>query len=376
MGKSDKTMTKKVLVIPGRITGGVGAVVMNLYRNIDRNLVAYDFCVPESDPGVYKDEIINSGGHIFSIPLIKKGPFRFVKTLVKIMKENGPYDAVHIHSVHMGALALLAAKKASIKKRIYHVHNTQNAAFDNLIGHAILEQFLRLIINLYSTDRLACGAEAGRFVYGSHKDFVVINNAIDITRFFPMSKYEQDRIKNEFELDDKKIIIGNVARFNLEKNQAFFVELAIEDREDNLFFLMVGDGELRPEIENKARDNGVSHKFLFLGNQDNVERLYNVMDVFCLPSFFEGLPVTAIEAQACGIPCIVSDRITEEADMKIGLYKRLSLNTDKAQWIESLINSAKLKINDKELIREALVKNRYEIQSIIEKIYSVYGVNI
>lgn len=365
---------KRVLVIPGRITGGVGAVVMNLFRNIDRSLVAFDFCVSESDPGTYKDEIIDAGGRVFSVPLIKKvGPTRFIKEMSKVMRDNGPYDAVHIHSVHMGALALLAAKKAGIKKRIYHVHNTQDAALQGKPFYLYIEKVLNKVILKNATVRLACGFAAGKYIYGNNT-FLVINNAIDLERFRPFPAPICDDTKRSLNIAGDKIIIGNVARFNPEKNQQFFLEFAEADKKgrNKILVLLIGDGDMKAKIEAEVNKRSLEDKIVFLGSRADVEYLYNIMDVFCLPSIFEGLPVTALEAQACGIPCLLSSSITDEADLNVSSYIQLPLSEAAEKWVKTAYDIVKTRNYDDNRIRAIISGRRYEISSICKEMEQIY----
>lgn len=365
----------RIMFFPGHISGGVGVVVMNIFRNINKEKFEIDFCVPESDKGEYDEEIENSGSHVYRIPQIKAvGPFRFIRTVKEILVKNGPYDAVHVHSVHMGALAIIAAKRAGISKRIYHVHNTQDAALDHLPLHSLIEKGLKSRILKNSTVYLACGQEAGKYIYGKHS-FTVINNAVDTKRFYPYEEERRQAIKEKLSIGTKsKYIIGNIARFSKVKNQKRLVDIAFLDKKSRnlLAFLMVGDGETIDEIKEYAKEKGCDENIVFVGQRVDTEDMYNSMDVFCLPSFFEGLPVTMIEAQACGLPCLVSDAVTKESDLGISKVVYLSLSESDQRWLDSLYELIYKRVTDRKIIGDVLVKEQYELLAMISQIEDIY----
>ncbi len=365
----------RIMYFPGHISGGVGAVVMNIFRNINRDKFSIDFCVPESDSGEYDDEIAKAGGHVYHIPQIKAvGPRKFIKTIEKILICNGPYNAVHIHSVHMGALAIIASKKAGIKKRIYHVHNTQDAALDHLPFHGVIEHFLNKIILDNSTDYLACGQKAGKYIYGNNP-FTVINNAVDTKRFYPYDSENRRKIRKTLLMyDTQKYIVGNIARFSKVKNQKKLVDIACLDKHmrNALVFLFVGDGETISDVKEYAKSNKCEDKIIFAGQRTDTEKMYNAMDLFCLPSFFEGLPVTMIEAQACGLPCLVSNVVTTECNLGISSVGYLPLSESDQTWIDTIYKMVDKRIENRENVETVLKAKKYELQSMVSLIEDIY----
>ena len=366
----------RIIHFPGTMLyGGVGSVVMNLYRNIDRTKIQFDFCVPRNERGPLDDEIESMGGKIFYIPQMRQSGFKnYMNKVCEILRNNGPYEAVHIHSVHMGAITLLAAKKAGIKKRIYHSHNTKDAALEKIPCHKIIEWILKKIILKNADERLACGKMAGEYIYGKKKNFTVINNAIQLEKFYPYNYEEKLKIRHELGITENMTVVGNIARFVKEKNQEFFVRLAKEDekRGGNMVFLLVGDGEYVQKVKNLAKESGCEGKFIFTGNRSDCERMYNAMDVFCLPSLFEGLPVSLLEAQACGLPCILADAVTDEADLNVAPFVRLSLLDSPSKWLEKINEVVGYRNNDSEKIFEAISQKQYEIKVIAQKMCNIY----
>lgn len=365
----------RIMYFPGKISGGVGTVVMNIFRNIDRDKFVIDFCVPDSDAGLFDSEIIQAGSRIFHIPQIRKvGPIRFITTVKSILKENGPYDAVHVHSVHMGALAIVAAKKSGIKKRIYHVHNTQDAALDRLPFHNLVEALLKKTICRNSTVYLACGKDAGRYIYGS-KEFSVVNNAVSFEKFHPVSECKRREIRESLNIDCATCVVGNIARFSTVKNQSKFVELAALDKQkqNKLKFLLVGDGETLGEVKEQAVNQGCEEKIIFMGQRNDTDQLYNAMDVFCLPSLFEGLPVTMIEAQSCGVPCVVSDAVTRECDLGISKVDFISLSQTNDRWLTAFYSAVTERVEDEQLIFKKLKQQKYELRTMVKQVEEIYS---
>lgn len=364
----------RIMFFPGHISGGVGTVVLNIFRNIDKSRFTIDFCVPDSDSGEYDSEIIQAGSKIFHIPQIRKvGPHKFIKTIKELLKKEGPYDAVHIHSVHMGALAITAAKRAGVKRRIYHVHNTQDAALDHLPFHGILETLVKHIIIRNSTDYLACGQSAGKYIYGK-MEFSVVNNAVSTERFYPFEDQRRNQIREELGIKQTKYVVGNIARFSAVKNHARLVELAKFDKmnRNELVFLLVGDGEKNLEIREKAKAMDCEDKIIFVGQRSDTDNMYNAMDVFCLPSFFEGLPVTAIEAQACGLPCVFSDVITKECNLGISDVDYLALSETDSRWIEAMYSLVNSRNTDAQKINEEMIMKKYEIGAMVQQVEEIY----
>lgn len=365
----------RIMQFPGTMLyGGVGSVVMNIYRNIDRTKIQFDFCVPREGDGPLDDEIRSMGGRIFKVPQMREKGFRgYIKAVKNVLTENGPYEAVHIHSVHMGALPLIAAKKAGVTKRVYHVHNTMDAALNKIPGHQLLEIILNYLVKANATKRLACGMDAGKYVYG-RSAFEVINNAIDTSRFYPYPDGKRRELREQLGFREDEIVVGDVARFVTEKNIAFFIEIAKEEKtkRNNCKFMIVGDGPLKSKVEETAKNAGCFDKFIFTGARKDVENLYNVMDIFCLPSLFEGLPVTMMEAQACGLPCILSENVTNEGKVGIAPFEHLRLMEPIENWVNKIYEIAGMREINAMAVNEAFVISKYEISSIAKQLEDIY----
>ncbi len=361
----------RILHLPGMLHGGVGSVIMNLYRRIDRSQYAFDVCVIEDTS--YRKEIESYGGKVYVVPKRKEvGTINYIKSIKKIIDENG-YDIIHVHSVFTGIFSLVAAYFSHASVRIYHAHNT----VDNIVSKGkfsfITVPLFRFLIGWMSTNRIACGRDAGKYVFGN-RDFDVIPNGVDLNRFKPLPSDERNDLRRKLGYTSDDIVVGNVASFIEVKNQSFFVDLAKADKNGRCKFLLVGDGPMIEEVKQKSRDSQMDGKITFLGNRTDAHCLFNVMDVFCLPSFFEGLPVTAIEAQACGTPVITSANVTDEADIGIVPYERLE-SFKPGMWVDMFYKLENCSNREVERVRKKMQSMHYDIEESVKKIVSYYSKN-
>ena len=364
----------RVLHFPGiMIEGGVESLLMDWYRNIDRTKVQFDFCVIRSIHSSLDYEINALGGKVIYAPPFKHTGLNLITIFASIIKENGPYDAVHIHSTHLGVFALIAAQKAGVKNRIYHVHSTQNLALSKIPFRKVVEWYFGKKIQTISTCKLACSKPAGKFVYGLNA-FEVINNAIDLNKFYPNDFATINSARIALNIPSDAIVIGNVARFVAGKNQDFIVKIVAEDKikGGRLFSLLVGDGVMKRYVEDLAKELNCADRVIFVGRQDNTAYYYNCMDVFCLPSDFEGLGIAAVEAQACGIPCIVSNAVPDEARMGNVSFDKRDLEDDFRKWIEVIYSFEYERNFNKEEIAKILSDKGYNLSNIIDRIQSIY----
>lgn len=291
---------------------------------------------------------------------------KYVLSLFKIIKKNR-YDAVHIHgNSHTVTIELLAAKMAGCDVRIVHAHSTK-------CGSATLHKILTLPFDWLCTHRLACGNLAGKFMFG-FKPYRVINNGVDVIRYSFDYKLRIS-LRTKLSLSESDTLIGHVGYFQALKNQSFLVDVfaALVKRNSNYRLLLIGDGTLRPEIEQKVTSLGLKDKVTFTGNIDNVSDYLNAVDVIVMPSLFEGLPLTLIEQQANGLQCIVSDAITTEAD-KTGNLQFLSLNAPISEWVQSIENSNCKQGREQRSIEaiESIRRCGYSIQEEAKKLKEYY----
>ncbi|EEL48456.1 MULTISPECIES: glycosyltransferase family 1 protein [Bacillus cereus group] len=372
---------KRVLhIVSGMNRGGAETMIMNIYRHIDRKRVQFDFVSHRMEECDYDEEIRSLGGRIFYLPSIgNSNPVSYVKNLRGLIKKQGPFAAVHAHMDFQTGFAALAARLAGVEKRICHSHNTAWKTNPNIVDNISLEIFRKLIF-FNATDYIACGKDAACFLFGNHTyekgKVMILQNGINLDVFEDIPETDCKNIRNSFNLPNEAILLGHVGRFYEQKNHDFLIDLAENLKKNDVKFNMflVGDGPLRLSIEEKVYKRELNSYVKFLGVCDNIPQLMKAFDVFMLPSLFEGLPVVLVEAQAAGTPCVVSDVITSEADMGLGLMNRVSLDDSLEIWKNIIINvlqSSEVKRTD---IYSRLSQLGYNAKLNSDKIMNIYGV--
>lgn len=347
----------RVAQVVGKMNGGgVEAVVMNYYRHIDRSRVQFDFLVDADSTLVPRDEIESLGGRVFEI-----SPYQHVleyqRELRRLFKQEG-WKIVHSHINALSVFPLCAAKKASVPVRIAHSHSTSGKGE---YAKNALKTMLKTQANRYPTHRFACGRYAGEWLFGKGTDFDVIYNAIDLNRFsFDAEARAQARA--DLGLVGDQFAIGHVGRFTAQKNHAFLIDVfeQVVKRRDDAVLLLVGSGEDEDSVRAKVAERGLMDCVKFLGQRDDVDRLYSAFDVFVLPSLYEGLCVVGVEAQAAGLPCLFSDAITREVDMS-GKNEFLTID-DLAPWVDGLCNLSTNGLVSRELANSSRFTN-YDINA-------------
>ena len=332
------TQPIRILQILGIVAGGgVEAVIMNYYRHIDRTRVQFDFVVHKDSPVDIRDEVEAMGGRVYEVTPYYKNPIAFTLEIYRIIK-GGHYAIVHSNMNTLSAFPLLAALLAGAKTRILHNHSTSAPGETKRnIAKAILKPFAKRLATHY----WACSRLAATWMYG--QDLVdsgrvtIIPNAIDLTRY-AFDQRKRDTLRKDMHLTGRTVI-GHVGRFMYQKNHPFLLEAFAKAHERNpgLALLLIGDGPLRQAMEDKAACLGIADSVRFLGLRNDVAGLYNAMDLFLLPSHYEGLPVVGVEAQANGLPCLVSTKVTREMQLTSSVtYKDLAEGP--AAWADEILS--------------------------------------
>ena len=301
-------------IIGKMVNGGIESVVMNYYRHIDRTKVQFDFFVDEDYTEEFKvmppEEIRQLGGRVIIVPPYQQLN-RYIPELVRLFRENR-YQIVHSHINTLSVFPLYAAKKAGVPIRIAHNHST---AAKGEWKKNILKYALRPFAKVYATHYAACSRTAGEWLFGKKAmergEVTIFNNAIDLEKF-RFNPAVRDEVRKELGIEDK-YVIGHVGRFCYQKNQEFLIDIFAEvyKQRHDAVLLMIGDGKDRTRIEKKIKKRSLENVIL-LGNREDVNRLYQAMDVFVFPSQYEGFGMGAVEAQICGVKTIVSKALPLE----------------------------------------------------------------
>ena len=285
--------------------GGVEAVVMNYYRHLDHDKIQFDFICDDDSTNIPYDEIEKLGGKVILIPPYQK-VFKYQKELRRVLRD-GKYKIVHSHINTLSVFPLYAAKKVGVPVRIAHSHSTTNK---KEWKKNLLKQVLRPFSKKYATNYMCCSELAGRWLFGDKTydegKVYLLNNAIDLDKF-KYDKKIRDKKRKELGIKEDTIVIGHIGRFVAQKNHTFLIDIfnQFHKKKKNSILLLAGQGPLQEEIKNKVRELGLNDSVRFLGQRNDANELYQVFDVFLLPSLYEGLPVVGVEAQASGLLCFL-----------------------------------------------------------------------
>lgn len=337
----------RVLHIVGRMDrGGIETMLMNLYRRIDRSKVQFDFLAHYGREAAYNREIRALGGRIYEMPALRDEThiyygqlFAYIQALHSFFREHPQYRILHCHMTNTASIYMPIARKYGVRSIIAHSHST----FRKTGAAGIVTDILQRPVCRYATDFFACSDAAARRLYPRRLldagKVRILPNAIDAEafRFDPGLRREARRALG---IGDETVI-GCVGRFRPEKNQSFLPDiLAAMPPEQNARLLFVGDGPCEDAVKARCSRLGLADRVLFLGQRDDVPRLMQAMDVFCLPSLWEGLPLVGVEAQAAGLPAVVSDAVTRELDLT-GNVTYLPLNAPASRWAQALLDAAR-----------------------------------
>lgn len=357
--------------------GGAESLIMNIYRNIDRSKVQFDFIVHQQKKGDFDEEILELGGKIYRISSLGQiGPFSYINELVNIMKLH-EYIAVHSHTDYQSGFPALAAKIAGIKRRICHSHSNNWIKKDGIKDRVTLI-ILQSIIKYSATCYCSCSEEAARFLFGNNglKGTTILKNGIDVRKFTDLDQGCRDSLLVELNLPQNAKIIGHVGTFSISKNQIVILEVLSKllRVDPNIFAVLVGDGPMKEEVERKAGELGIAENLKFLGKRADIPRLMKSFDVFLFPSIYEGFGIVTIEAQCAGIPCVLSSSVPKSVDMGLGLVSYINLNDDLDVWCSEIIKSFQIKRPDSSKIVKQVSQNGYEIKNNINEWLNLYGV--
>ncbi|MGM8212331.1 glycosyltransferase family 1 protein [Virgibacillus sp. W0430] len=348
--------------------GGAETLLMNLYRHIDRSNVQFDFLTCKS--GVYDAEIESLGGCIHRIPYITEaGHFGYVKHLKRFFKDHTAYSIVHSHMDKMSGLVLREAKRANIPVRIAHSHNTES---EGGILAKMYKSYAGSLIKGSATGLYACSSSAASWLYGKDcNKSIILNNGIEIDKFTFSSK-ARNEMRSALGLNKEAFVLGHVGRFSRQKNHFYLLDIfaEISEKQSNAVLILVGDGPLRRKIKERIVQLNLGEKVKLLGVREDIPQLMQAFDMFVFPSLHEGLPVTLIEAQSAGLVCLISDHITAEVDLSIGLMHQLPLN-DKSMWVNQVIEQMQIK-ETRKVDLNMVYKKGYDIRHTAKQTEHTY----
>lgn len=364
-------MSYPIRVLHIEIRGGIGGIetfLSNLYSAIDKQKVQFDF-ISTASTLVLEKQFLYMGARVYKIPE-PLHILKYYKTLYKIISEN-EYHIVHIHkNSAANIIPFIICKKLGVKTIIAHSHNT--APIKGKLSK-ILHRINQIYLLKVKTHSFACSQAAAEWLYGKeytkNNEISIIKNGINIDKF-KFNKKIREEIRKKLGINDS-FVVGNVGRFMRQKNQSFLIEIFYEllKERPNSVLILCGIGELESELREKVNKLNINDKVMFLGLRKDVNEIMQAMDIFVLPSLYEGLGIVAIEAQASGLPTICSDEIPIEAKI-LDTFRVISLKEDAKHWAKMLIRVGELdrKMDSKNYIISA----GYDISTIANNLEKFY----
>lgn len=354
-------------------SGGLSNCVMNYYRNIDRSKIQFDFVYFRECESDFKEEIAQMGGRYFKLtePSFNFSYYKEGKSFFE--SHHGEWAAIHCHALFAAFFYADIARKQGVKNVIAHAHST-------VYGKGLLRSLRNYIIirgtRIKANHYVACGEKAGRFLFGDSNfengKVTIFNNAVDCKR----SKYSEEKrriLREDLSLGDA-FVVGHVGGFSIVKNHTYLLDIfkIIKQMHPNSKMLFIGgagiaSGSTREQVKEKTSHLGLKDDVLFLGVRNDIGDLLSVMDAYVLPSQFEGLPLSLVEAQVNGLPCYVSDVVTREAS--IGLCTFLSIQDEPEKWAKQILN---FQIVNRERGTDLAKKAGFDISSEAQKLASFY----
>lgn len=364
---------KRILHYVGKMdVGGMESLLMSLYRNIDRTEYQFDFAVHSQEKGCFEDEILSLGGHIYRFPPMRKNPFHYYKTWKAFFANH--YDEFYAFSVHTNSLAnpiaIIEALQNENLKCILHSHSSYADKGKLQLLNNVLHGINKTILNTTRVKKIACSEEAARWLFGQkalNKDEVfILNNGIDYEKY-RYSEIERKTFREELGITNNPVIcqIGHLLPV---KNHIFSLQLMVKliEKYHELKLLVVGDGFLRERLIDCVKEKNLSNNVIFLGNRNDIPTVLSASDIFILPSLYEGLPVSTIEAQASGLQCVVSSSVSKQTKISNNIdYRDI---TNLSDWENAICGILERLNSETTIDREKIELNPdFDIRKSVEK---------
>lgn len=358
---------KKILVVITTAfvkTGGLTSVMLNYWRAVDKSELSFDFASTNEIDDTLQLEIEQAGSRYYQLPARKSIP-KYFNSLKKICKG---YDIIHVHANSAtSVIELLAAKSAGIQKRIHHNHTSKTQ-------HPILNKILRPLFLLSYTDAIACSKEAGEWLFGTG-NYKILPNAITIDKF----KFSPERrkiIRKEFGIKDDDFIVGHIGKFMDAKNHYFLIKVfsIYHSRNPKSKLLIIGDGDWRPKIEKWIAESGCSNSIILAGLRSDINMVVQAFDIFVFPSIYEGLPLSVLEAQASGLPCIISSNVSPAVNIGQDVIMK-DLTDGEESWAEEIeqLNQSCSRSIRSESNMSLLTKAHFNIKNEAKELINIYN---
>ena len=365
---SEKEKTIRVAQVLGKMNaGGVESFIMNYYRNINKDKVQFDFIVDSDSTKIPREEIEKMGGRVIEVTPYQR-IYEYIKNLRRVFREN-KYKIVHSHLNSLNIFPLYCAYKEKVPIRIAHSNSTSNKKEKK---KNMLKNILKRFSKIFATNYFACSEHAGRWLFGNSTfekgKVTIIKNAINIEKF----KYDENirkRIRKELNIENK-LVLGHVGRFMKQKNHEFLIDVfnSVYQENKNIVLILIGNGPLEEQIENKVKKLKLEKVVKFLGVKDNVNEYMQAMDIFLFPSLYEGLGIVAIEAQCSGLKCLVSTEVPREVELTDNIK---FIENNEKKWKNSIIQESK-NIKSRDINLKKVYSNEYNIKDSAKQLEKIY----
>lgn len=357
-------MKRLLCILSGMNAGGAETFIMKIYRNLDRTKYQIDFCINVKERCFYEDEIMSMGGKLYRIPSKTENLIQFRRQLANIVRSNSYHHVLRITSNALGFMDLKIAKKSGAVVCCARSSNSSDGGdFKSILFHKIG----KLLYGRYADVKIAPSDLAAKYTFGNkayeNGEVSILHNGIDLA-VYRYSPEHREAVRREFSVDKNTKLIGHIGRFDEQKNHMFLLEVfhAIQQTAPDAKLILIGNGKLEESIRQRAAELGITEKIIFAGVRPDIPHLLCAMDVFVFPSLYEGMPNTVIEAQAVGLPCVIADTITREADIS-GLIEYLPLG-DAAAWAEKALSVAG---SNRVETHGRFIEHQYDIESVTEQ---------
>ena len=359
-------MERVLCIISSLTAGGAETFLMKIFRALPPDEYCLDFIISE-EGGCYTDEVLKRGGRIHTIPLRTKDPIRAFRGIYRIVRDNGYQAVLKLGETSIAATDLIAARLGGAK---HIAMRSCNAGVIASKPMQILHLLLRPVLNHFACVKLAPSMLAAEFTFGrrtGHQKVHILHNGVDLEQFRFDPNWREE-IRREFGLGDR-LVVGHVGRFHEQKNHPYLLEVfsAIRKRNPDAVLMLVGTGEMHQQMRDKVRAMGLEDSVIFTGLRFDIPKLLCAMDVFIFPSFFEGMPNTIIEAQATGLPCVLADTITPDADIT-GILTYLPLSIPAEAWAEAALAAVAPERAD---TRSVFLEHGYDIRDVAKHFYEL-----
>jgi glycosyltransferase EpsF len=352
---------------------GAETMVMNLYQAIDKTKFQFDFLYFSNNKADFDEEIESMGGEIYRI--VERNPIRRMLVTIELLVQNPQWQTVHAHNLFANAFHVYAAYKAGVKQRIAHSHSIGSSSNKNLLRY-IYQAFSRRMIAKYATNFVACSLAAGDYLFPLQRNIIVIPNSINTKIFIKAAEDHKNYLRTEFNITDDFLILLQLGRLHKAKNHKLSIKVARELKNKNIIFKLffAGQGSLLVELQKQVKDLDLEKEIIFLGIRTDVPYLLASSDLMLMPSLYEGFGIVLIEAQATGIPSLISTTIPEDADMEMGLVYPYSLDKLPENWANKVIEICRRKISVSKEERLLKLKDRgFDNYSNVKNIEALYS---